>query len=41
VKLNQHVRAQQVIGTLNADQTMNFQLRNWSTPLNPAVWIRR
>ena len=41
VKPNQHVTAQQAIGTVSPDNTMSFQLRNWNTPLNPAAWIRR
>ncbi len=41
VKKGQRVRARAVLGSLGGDMTMQFQLRNWSTLLNPSRWIRR
>ena len=41
VSNGQRVKARQVIGTLGADQTMQFQLRNWNTLLNPSRWLSR
>ena len=41
VRKGQHISTRQAIGTLGSDLTMQFQLRNWSTLLNPASWIGR
>ena len=41
VRKGQNVSTRQVLGTLGSDCTMQFQLRNWSTLLNPSRWIRR
>ena len=41
VKKGQRVKARDILGGLGADQTMQFQLRNWSTLLNPANWLGR
>ncbi len=41
VRNGQKVTTRQAIGHLGADNTMQFQLRNWSTLLNPAKWLRR
>lgn len=41
VKKGQRVKARDILGSLGADQTMQFQLRNWSTLLNPANWLGR
>ena len=41
VRKGQHVNTRQAIGTLGSDLTMQFQLRNWNTLLNPSSWIGR
>lgn len=41
VRKGQNVSTRQVLGTLGPDCTMQFQLRNWSTLLNPSRWIGR
>jgi septal ring factor EnvC (AmiA/AmiB activator) len=41
VRKGQRVKTREILGKLGSDQTMQFQLRNWSTLLNPASWIAR
>ena len=41
VKKGQRVKAHDLLGSLASDQTMQFQLRNWNTLLNPAHWLGR
>ncbi len=41
VRKGQQVSARQILGGLGSDRTMQFQLRNWNTLLNPASWIGR
>ncbi len=41
VKKGQRVKARTILGGLGPDNTMQFQLRNWSNLLNPASWIGR
>ena len=41
VRKGQRVSTRQAIGSLGSDHTMQFQLRNWNTLLNPASWIGR
>jgi septal ring factor EnvC (AmiA/AmiB activator) len=41
VKMGQKVKTGDILGSLGSDNTMQFQLRNWNTLLNPAKWIRR
>ena len=41
VRKGQRIKTREAIGTLGSDQTMQFQLRNWSTLLNPGSWIAR
>ncbi len=41
VSKGQRVKAHAILGGLASDLTMQFQLRNWSTLLNPSSWIRR
>jgi septal ring factor EnvC (AmiA/AmiB activator) len=41
VKKGQRVKAHDVLGGLGGDNIMQFQLRNWSTLLNPSQWLRR
>jgi murein DD-endopeptidase MepM/ murein hydrolase activator NlpD len=41
VQKGQHVRARTVLGSLGNDHTMQFQLRHWSSLLNPSHWLRR
>ncbi|UKK48285.1 peptidoglycan DD-metalloendopeptidase family protein [Prevotella sp. E9-3] len=41
VRKGQKVKARQALGSLGPDQTMQFQLRNWNTLLNPGLWIGR
>lgn len=41
VKMGQKVRTGDILGSLGNDNTLQFQLRNWNTLLNPAKWIRR
>ena len=41
VKMGQKVKTGDILGSLGSDNTLQFQLRNWNTLLNPAGWIRR
>lgn len=41
VRKGQQIKARSVIGSLGSDNTMQFQLRNWNTLLNPSHWLRR
>ncbi len=41
VKKGQRVKARTILGGLGSDCTMQFQLRNWNTLLNPRSWIGR
>lgn len=41
VKKGQRVKTHDVLGGLGGDNIMQFQLRNWSTLLNPSQWLRR
>ena len=41
VRKGQQVSARQVLGTLGGDNTMQFQLRNWTSLLNPSRWLGR
>jgi len=41
VKKGQRVKTRDVLGSLGADQVMQFQLRNWSVLLNPSHWLGR
>ncbi len=41
VRKGQQVKARTILGGLGSDQTMQFQLRNWGTLLNPSSWIGR
>ena len=41
VRKGQRVKTRQALGSLGADHTMQFQLRNWNTLLNPSVWLGR
>ena len=41
VKKNQKVSTRQALGSLGSDNTMQFQLRNSRTLLNPSGWLRR
>lgn len=41
VRKGQRVKTRETLGALSSDQTMQFQLRNWNTLLNPRAWIRR
>lgn len=41
VQKGQHVQARTVLGNLGSDLTLQFQLRNWSSLLNPAQWLGR
>lgn len=41
VRKGQKVKARQALGSLGPEQTMQFQLRNWNTLLNPGLWIGR
>ena len=41
VSKGQHVKTRSIIGSLGSDNTMQFQLRNWNTLLNPAQWLGR
>ena len=41
VRKGQHVKTRDILGSLGADNNMQFQLRNWNTLLNPAHWLGR
>ncbi len=41
VRKGQQIKARSVIGSLGSDNTMQFQLRNWNTLLNPSHWLGR
>ena len=41
VRKGQKVSTRQALGRLGADCSMQFQLRNWSTLMNPSRWIGR
>lgn len=41
VQKGQHVATRQQLGSLGSDNTMQFQLRNWSSILNPSRWLGR
>jgi septal ring factor EnvC (AmiA/AmiB activator) len=41
VRNGQQVSARQVIGSLGSDNTMQFQLRKWTSLLNPGAWLGR
>ena len=41
VRKGQRVKTRQALGSLGADNTMQFQLRNRNTLLNPSGWIAR
>lgn len=41
VRKGQKVKTHDVLGSLGPDKTLQFQLRNWNTLLNPAAWLRR
>ena len=41
VSKGQHVSARQTLGSVGTDGIMQFQLRNWRSPLNPLQWLSR
>lgn len=41
VTAQQQVKINQILGSLGADNTLQFQLRNWTNILNPKVWLGR
>ena len=41
VTAQQQVKINQILGTLGADNILQFQLRNWTDILNPKVWLGR
>ncbi len=41
VKKGQHVAARQTLGTVGADNILQFQLRKETTKLNPELWLGR
>ena len=41
VRKGQKVSTRQVLGGLNGDNIMQFQLRNWNNLLNPSKWLGR
>lgn len=41
VRSGQSVSTGQTIGTIGSDNILQFQLRNWKSPLNPEKWLRR
>lgn len=41
VRKGQRVKTRQTLGSLGSDNTMQFQLRNWNTLLNPSSWLGR
>lgn len=41
VSKGQHVSARQTLGSVGTDGIMQFQLRNWKSPLNPLQWLNR
>lgn len=41
VRSGQSVSTGQTIGTIGSDNILQFQLRNWKSPLNPERWLRR
>ena len=41
VRNGQTVTTRQELGSLGSDNTMQFQLRNWTNQLNPSAWLSR
>lgn len=41
VATNQNVKTNQILGKVADDHVMQFQLRNWTQPLNPSLWISK
>ena len=41
VRKGQRVSTRQALGSIGRDNTMQFQLRNWSNLLNPSHWLGR
>jgi septal ring factor EnvC (AmiA/AmiB activator) len=41
VSMGQKVKTNQTLGTVGADNILQFQLRNWTTLLNPRPWLSR
>jgi len=41
VKMGETVKTNQILGTLGADNSLLFQLRNWTEPLNPKHWLKK
>ena len=41
VSMGQKVKTNQILGTVGSDNILQFQLRNWTTLLNPRPWLGR
>ena len=41
VSMGQKVKTNQILGTVGTDNTLQFQLRNWTQLLNPRPWLSR
>lgn len=41
VATQQQVKTNQILGNIGADNILQFQLRNWTSILNPKVWLGR
>ena len=41
VSNRQQVKINQILGKVADDHVMQFQLRNWTDPLNPRQWLSK
>jgi septal ring factor EnvC (AmiA/AmiB activator) len=41
VSTQQQVKTNQILGSVGVDNILQFQLRNWTSILNPKAWLGR